>query len=107
MHGEATHTVRKVFRPLAPIPNTNDTLVADAVVQGFTAGVITPDGRVLIADQSGLRLLDNSKSVQQEAVQYLVNDMNNLAGGLNTPALNLTAWHMLLQTLATKWRFEQ
>jgi hypothetical protein len=73
----------------------------NADVQQFSGGLITPDGRVLVADKFGLRLFDNSLRVQKQAASYLMSDMNNASGGLHTAAQNLTAWHMLLQTLAT------
>jgi alpha-tubulin suppressor-like RCC1 family protein len=90
--------------PVPTLPTqTSDTLASNAAIQGFTAGVITPDGRSLIADQFGLRLFDYSDRLQKQAAAWVLNDLTNSAGSLslNTAGQALTGWHMLLQNLAT------
>jgi hypothetical protein len=84
----------------AQTPSPLDVFIANAAVQQFTAGVITPDGRILVADKLGLRLFDFSDRYQRPAADYLVSELgksSDLARAGNT----LKAWHLLLQTLAT------
>src|SRR5262249_27956654 len=73
----------------------------NAALQQFTAGVITPDGRMLTADGFGLRLLDYSDRMQRQAAAYLYNDLANSSGTLNRTGNSLKARLLLLQTLAT------
>ncbi len=67
----------------------------------MTAGVITPDGRVLVADKFGLRLFDYSERIQRQAADYLLEHLTDSATPLNRTANALKGWHLLLQNLAT------
>ncbi len=98
--GDNTYGERNLPTPSLP-PQTLDTLFANAAVQQYTAGAITPDGRLLVADKFGLRLFDNSDRYQRQAAAYLVKDMTSSGGDLNRAGNTLKAWHLLLQTLAT------
>ncbi len=78
-----------------------DTLASNAAVEGFSSGTVIPDGRVLVADQFGLRLFDNSTRIQKRAALWLSNDLLSAGGTLGGAGKALTAWRLLLQTLAT------
>ncbi len=98
--GDNTSGERNLPTPTLPAQGL-DTTAANAAVQQFTAGLITPDGRVLVADKYGLRLFDNSDRIQRQAAPYLVKDLAASGGDLNRAGNTLKAWRLLLQTLAT------
>ena len=87
--------------PATNPPQTLDTLATNAVVQRLTAGVVTPDGRVLVADQYGLRLFDYSDRAQRQAAAFLYNDLTGAAGAFSQAGNALKAWRLLLQNLST------
>jgi hypothetical protein len=85
----------------SPPAQSFDTWPTNAAYEGFTAGVILPDNRFLVADQFGLRVFDVSRQIENQAATYLVNDLTNLAGTLAQTRNDPNAWHLFLQTIAT------
>jgi hypothetical protein len=87
------------YQPSIP-PQPSDTPATNAVFQHPTAGVLTPDGRLLVADQLGLRLFDSSARLQRQAAAYLASDLAG-GGAFATAGNALEGWLLLIQNLAT------